>query len=205
MATWPYYYANATVDSDWDVLQAVITTKNKFPPCMKLVYVRGHQDKQTRFCNLSLPAQLNVEADALAGQYEYGDRHDSTRVPMIEGNSLQLHINEGTITRNYWQTLQKIATRPAMQRYLCANHHWTEREFEWIDWESHGISIRKWYNKKHFITKYLHNWLPLGSQLSKYEAHYSAKCPSCAHELEDSDHFLPRRLLCGITKIFRSS
>ena len=92
MATWPYYYPNTTIASDWDVLQAVITAKKQYPPTMKLVYVRGHQDKKIPFRDLSLPAQLNVEADALAGVYVYRKGTDRTRVPIIVGNALQLHI-----------------------------------------------------------------------------------------------------------------
>jgi hypothetical protein len=99
-------------------------------------------------------------------------------------------MREGTVTRNYRQSLRKIASRPAMQEYLCANNKWTNSEFEWIDWDSHGISIRKWYHKKHFVTKLLHDWLPFGSLLSKYKPTYSAKCPSCECEMEDRDHFL---------------
>jgi hypothetical protein len=190
MESWPYYYANATVDSDWDVLQAVISAKKSYPPSLQLKYVRGHQDKQTQVYNLPLPAQLNVEADKFAGMYEYPVRLDPTRVSIITGNAIQLHTKEGTITRNYRQTIRKIGTKPAMEQYLCANNHWSASEFEWIDWDSHGISIQKWYHKKHFITKYLHDWLPLFGQLAKYKSHHSAKCPSCDHTVEDRDHFL---------------
>jgi hypothetical protein len=157
---------------------------------MKLVYVRGHQDKKVAFRNLELPAQLNVEADALAGAYVYQNGKDPTRVPRISGNDLQLHTLEGTITRNYRQLIRRIASRPAMKQYICTTNQWTNDDFEGVDWECHGTSVRKWYYRKQFITKFVHDWLPLGKLLSKYKPHYSSKCPSCNHEVEDRDHFL---------------
>ncbi len=59
-----------------------------------------------------------------------------------------------------------------------------------MDWDAHGISIRKHYHLKHFITKYLHDWLPVGKLIKRYKEFYTAKCPSCDHEEEDRTHFL---------------
>ena len=63
---------------------------------------------------------------------------------------------------------------------------------------------------KHFIVKYIHNWLPVGSLVSKYAIQYPAGCPSCACEYENRFHLLqfpvrqPQRnkLVIGLQRFF---
>jgi hypothetical protein len=77
-----------------------------------------------------------------------------------------------------------------MRNHLCQRNNWSKDEFKLIDWPTHGIGVRKHLNLKRFFVKLLHDWLPLGAQVAKYQQDLSAKCPSCPHEIEDRDHFL---------------
>jgi hypothetical protein len=190
MMKWPFYYTNATMDADWDVLQAIITLLRRFPVTPTLSHVTGHQDRKTAYLDLSLPAQLNVDADKLAGTFMFPPQQDPTKTPLITGNKAQLNTPEGTIASNYRTAIRKIASYPAMRQHISRSNQWTDTTFDTIDWPAHGISIRKQYHRKHFMTKYVHNWLPLGKLISKYKPQYSAKCPSCPHEEEDRSHFL---------------
>jgi hypothetical protein len=190
MSKWPFYYSNATMDADWDVLQAIVSTLKLFAKAPEVKHVTGHQDRTVEYINLSLPAQLNVDADKLAGTYEYKQHQQPTKAPLIAGNCLQLHSPHRTIASNYRTAIRKIASAQAMKKHIVQANRWTEQVFDSIDWPAHGISIRKNYNRKHFTTKFIHNWLPIGDLISKYKPHYSAKCPSCPHPEEDRDHFL---------------
>jgi hypothetical protein len=58
-----------------------------------------------------------------------------------------------------------------------------------VDWELHGIAIRKHYKSKKFIKKLIHDWLPLGNLTSRYNKHSKANCPSCPHDDEARTHF----------------
>jgi hypothetical protein len=59
---------------DWDVLVEIQRALEQLPR-IKLVYVAGHQDRHTPYGQLDQMAQLNVDADAKAGQYQdtHGD------------------------------------------------------------------------------------------------------------------------------------
>jgi hypothetical protein len=190
MRTWPYYYPNATMEAEWDILQAMISTIQKFDQPPQFQHVTGHQDRKTAYNNLPLPAQLNVDADALAGSFEYETSKDPTRIPRIEGNTAQLHFHGGTVSSNYRRALRKVCSRPSLKAHILKRNGWTERQYNYIDWDVHGLNIRKHYYRKHFFIKYIHDWLPLGKLLSKYKPENLSKCPSCTEPIEDRTHFL---------------
>ena len=52
-----------------------------------------------------------------------------------------------------------------------------------IDLENYGISVSKEYAIKHFIIKYLHNWLPVGTHVACYDLKYPACCLSSWREV----------------------
>jgi hypothetical protein len=131
-----------------------------------------------------------VDADNLAGTYEYKPHQNAKVTPLIAGCNVQLHTQEGTINSNYWSALRKIASYSSMKKHLISFNKWNEQTFDYIDWPAHGILVRKQYYRKHFMTKYIHDWLPLGTHISQYKPHYTSKCPSCPHPEEDRHHFL---------------
>ncbi|KAI2498549.1 hypothetical protein MHU86_15945 [Fragilaria crotonensis] len=61
---------------EWDLLVEIRYALTHMPG-VKLVYVKGHQDKKKAYNRLTLRAQLNVDADDLAGRYQdqYGRAH----------------------------------------------------------------------------------------------------------------------------------
>ena len=186
----PYYYPNLTMSSDWDAIQALCSSIRELVTTPELLHVRGHQDKHIEKHKLPLPAQLNIEADELAGNYSYPDTIQHTRVPLIAGNACQLNTQRGTITYRMKNVIRKIAAEPKMIKHLCEQNKWSKEDFELIDWEAHGMSVRKHYHNKKFVTKFVRDWLPTGSLIVNYDAKYIAKCPSCEHEYEDREHFL---------------
>jgi ribonuclease HI len=186
----PFYYPNQTLSADWDIIQAIVSTLKQFPRIPPLEWIKGHQDRNRSVQSLSLPAQLNVEADELAGLYRYRPQQNHTRVPRIAGNTVQLHLPGGTIASKLKPAVRKHASLPLTRKSMLKSNKWTVSEFDSIAWEAHGTCFRKHYPRKQFFVKYLHDWLPLGKQVSQYKPHYLSKCPSCDHELEDRDHFL---------------
>ena len=54
---------------DWDVVQAIVQTHQSFAITSTYQHVKGHQDKDIPVAELSLLAQLNVEADKYAGEF----------------------------------------------------------------------------------------------------------------------------------------
>jgi hypothetical protein len=86
--------------------------------------------------------------------------------------------------------MRRIATEGPLISRIKQKNKWSQSTFDSIDWEAHGISVRNHYHRKHFTTKFIHNWLPLGALTSKYDSKYLSKCPSCDNENEDREHFL---------------
>ncbi len=153
-------------------------------------HVRGHQDDDTAYVDLPLPAQLNVDADLLASEYEFKMSQCPTRVPLITGNTVQLHHRGRTITSNLKRTVRRLATEPALINYIEKKNSWDNGEFSLVDWDSHGVSLQKHYHIKHFIVKFVHDWLPVGKLIARYGQFFQAKCPSCDYAEEDRSHFL---------------
>jgi hypothetical protein len=99
-------------------------------------------------------------------------------------------LPQGTITSKHKQVIRKTASAPAMQKHLCDVNEWTHEVFLSVDWETHGMRVRKHYSQKRFITKLVHDWLPIGHLISKYGQQLPTKCPSCPHPDEDRWHFI---------------
>ena len=81
------------------------------------------------------------------------------------------------------------------RKYICDKYDWN-KEFDLVDWQLHGLSIRQNYDIKHFLSKYVHKWLPVGELVSRYSVKYPPSCPSCQYELENQYHMLrcPKRI-----------
>ena len=62
-------YPNSTLDADWDVIEEIFQTTKLIGGTHFYEHVKGHQDSKIPYEELSLLAQLNVEADRYAGEY----------------------------------------------------------------------------------------------------------------------------------------
>ena len=178
------------MDLDWDVLQQIITSCRLFPSLPVLCFVKGHQDADCPYVTLSLPVQLNVDADHLAGSYTPCPNENPTIIPMIAGTAMSLHLSTRTTTTNNRSALCKAASTDTIQHYIQNKNKWTDAEFASINWVAHSGSVCRFYHKKQFIVKFVHDWLPLGRPTSQYKKHHLSTCPTCSHDIEDGDHFL---------------
>ena len=62
-------YPNVTLDSEFDLTEEIYATHQQYNIAPTFKHVKGHQHNSTAFKNLSLSAQLNVEADHLASSF----------------------------------------------------------------------------------------------------------------------------------------
>jgi hypothetical protein len=95
------WYPNETISSDWDVVQAIIATLQTFEKCPEIQHVKGHQDDHVPYDRLPLEAQLNVDADAAATEFQETYGRSRWQVPRIDGNRAQLTIANKTVTHHY--------------------------------------------------------------------------------------------------------
>jgi len=90
---------NSTQASDYDVLAKIWATRDLLPvtACPAVLHVKGHQDKKTAYEQLPLPAQLNVDADKLAGDYMSNHPNtDYTVVPVLPTRGVHMHLPAGS-------------------------------------------------------------------------------------------------------------
>ena len=138
---WTVEYPYSTMSADWDIQQSITSTIREFETPPLLLHVKGHQDRFQSIDSLSLPARLNIQADALAGQYQYPSDVSSTISPLITGATANLQRHTGTITNNYRHTLRRFASTPLICQFIKQKNNWTQDNFDSICWEIHGAVL----------------------------------------------------------------
>jgi hypothetical protein len=63
-------FPNETLKSEFDVTEQIYRTTTTYGMKSTYKWVRGHQDKNTAYDDLELEAQLNVDADKYAGDFQ---------------------------------------------------------------------------------------------------------------------------------------
>eukprot|EP00957_Ditylum_brightwellii_P063673 4833106-Ditylum_brightwellii.AAC.1 len=96
-------------------------------------HVKGHQDDDSPYDNLELPAQLNVDADQLAMQCHINNREILLDIPCLPINNAQLVHDIGVLTGHYFKNIQDIATEKALAEYIMYTNQWTQETYYWID------------------------------------------------------------------------
>jgi hypothetical protein len=72
-------FPNNTLEADWDVVHMIVRTIRQSPCRVRLQHIKGHQDDNKPYDDLSLDAQLNCDADHEAVYYQTG-MNDSSPV-----------------------------------------------------------------------------------------------------------------------------
>ena len=158
--------------------------------CPSILHVKGHQDEKTDYALLSLPAQLNVDADKLAGDYmrDHPDK-DYTKVPVLPTSGIQLNLPAGTITYNLKKEVSMARTTKPMKDCMIAKYDWDEDTFSDIEWEAHRRAANRHHKRRITLVKHLGKCLPVGSLVRHYDAvKYRANCPVCEELVENDAH-----------------
>lgn len=173
---------------EWDLLVEIRYALRKLP-LVKLVYVKGHQDAHKAYNRLSLRAQLNVDADDLAGKYQqdYGKAHPFALMTPRTGGFLI--YPEGTKTSRYAQDIRHRATTEPLREYIREKYGFSEMIMSTINWKAHGKALKAMIKKRIHITKLVHECLPTMERLNKFDGS-KKMCPGCAVCVETRDHIL---------------
>lgn len=180
---------NTTLEPEWDVIHEIQWTRNKQLPGGTIVHTKGHQDDHSKYDTLPLLAQLNIDADKLAGQFQ--DHHGSARphVLLFPHSSAQVHTREGTITSRLPFMLRLAETGPPLQEYIRHKNSWTKAELDTINWTSHSAALQSHNKQRIHFTKKLHEVLPTNSNLHRRSPNRQ-NCPCCDDIKEDHDHII---------------
>jgi hypothetical protein len=181
---------STTLAPDWDVLNEIWHSLQELPFRPTFQHVKGHQDHDTDYEYLPLLTQLNVDADHAAGAFQ--DQHGCHRphVLLFSHTGAQLQINDATITYNYKSYIRNAAYGPPLLNYIQQRNQWAPATMQTIDWDAHGMAIRRHFHQRVHLTKLIHDILPTNDNVSQWKPLRHEKCPSCPHPREDRDHVL---------------
>ena len=169
-------------------------------------HVKGHQDSQST--DLSLPAQLNVEADRLAteyfdqkikppleaGDYEFlkeletGSTIHSCGAQLVNAHDIKY---PRAITSSTRRLLREAALSPDLREYMIQKYHgWTQGTPEKVKWTAYNkAQTRMPWSKYIQIVKLANEWADTGSRHKKFNTAASDQCIYC-HQQETAQHVL---------------
>jgi hypothetical protein len=126
-------YANATLAPDWDIVEAIVSTLQLLPVTPSFSHVKGHQDDHIAYEDLPLDAQLNIEAEALAGKFQTKFPSDHLQAPLLPSTGVNLMIDKSTVTGQYPSRIHEAAASPELIGYLRRRNYWTKYDWSTID------------------------------------------------------------------------
>jgi hypothetical protein len=152
---------------EWDIL-IEIQKSLQLLSRVCLEYIEGHQDKKTSYHNLCLLAQLNVDADQIAGHYHELSSSHSPFAILSPNTRAHVLFEMGTVTSRYDENIRMWAVK----------HQWTEATMEKINWISHGQALKRNTHRRSHLIKFLYNILPTTGMLNKFDGGQRT-CPLC--------------------------
>jgi hypothetical protein len=182
--------AQPALVSDWDVLNEIRVSLPLLSMTPDIQWVRGHQDLDKEYAELSLLARLNVDADKHAGEFQDQHGAERTRVQRFPHNGAQLFLSGETITYKEKPFLQYADTAPALQTYIQGRNEWSDATMQSIDWDAHGKALHRGTATRVRLTKLVHDILPTNSFVHQFVDDRSCCCPFCPIDLEDRDHII---------------
>jgi hypothetical protein len=181
--------------ADYDLVNELKLSLEKYGINVTPKHVKGHQDSDKAYEELSFEAQMNCDCDKAADEHMHQPPdglapRDSA--PFLPSSKIGLLLDGKLITSNIEQHIRMQREGIKLQRRIMSKEGWTQHTFDSIDWDSHEIAFRK-LGRSRFKTRVVqfeHRWLPMGKQLHRINSEHSNLCPVCKSAEEDQTHFL---------------
>ena len=125
---------------------------------------------------------------------EYMQSDDALDTPELAISSLGkayiCHRNR-IITRDYAFHIRQAVHASQHQKYIQEKENWTDDVYKAVNWQAAGTAFSKRpLNSRLRLTKFFHNWLPIGETMKRIDANASSMCPSCNEVEETTDHIM---------------
>eukprot|EP00957_Ditylum_brightwellii_P206191 15347242-Ditylum_brightwellii.AAC.1 len=108
---YPYAYSFNTFTPGWDIIAQIVAVLCRSDIGREFEHVKGHQDKEKKYEDLPLPAQMNVVVDILVVAYLSQNMKSTIHTIHLPINPVQLHTSKTMINSHYFRTLQDQATK----------------------------------------------------------------------------------------------
>jgi len=182
-------YPNTTLASEFDLTEQTYQTHRKYNIEATFVHVKGHQDSTQEVHSLSLLAQMNVEADHLAGMYYAKGPLSRNNVDLLPSCPAMLNINGASITSDYKNQLIRGYVEPHYMEHLQIKFGWSNATIQIISWGALSCSLRR-INRPCLTTKICNDLLPVATRLSQWQLQSNSECCLCGAPETSSHMFL---------------
>jgi hypothetical protein len=152
-------YPNATPVSEYDIVEEIYGTCKIYKIKSSYYWVQGHQDKHKAYEDLSLQAQLNVDADWYAGKYQDKSGKFLPQCTILPACPVMLSIQEITVTSDYKNQLIRAYTEPRYIEYLQNKFGLSDSIIKTILWKCLSLAVRR-INRSVILTKVSNDLLP---------------------------------------------
>jgi hypothetical protein len=135
----------AALHSEFDLLATIHDLLRDFSLTPAISHVKGHQDDHKPYEDLSLPAQLNGDADVLATNELQNYPTTCIHVPPLPPAIVQLTIGGTTVTRKLGPTIRRQHGLGLLKAYMHERFQWTNGMVVSINWEAFSRAFRSRY------------------------------------------------------------
>ena len=185
--SYKYPYPNATTKGEFDVVEEIFRSSKQYSIGGNFKWVKGHQD-DNKTAELSIEAILNIEADALAGDYQERNKQDRLWVTMLPSCPAMLDIHGVSITSKVFHNLVDAYTRPLYMSCVQKKFEWDDTTVNAIAWDSLSLALKR-IDRRVLTTKICNSLLPTKSFLFNTSQLSTNTCPLCTCE-ETREHLL---------------
>ncbi|OEU15138.1 hypothetical protein FRACYDRAFT_239817 [Fragilariopsis cylindrus CCMP1102] len=181
-------YPNETLTSEFDVSEQIYITQKENSIKAHFKWVKGHQDNNMKYDDLPLEAQLNVDADELAGEYQEEQGQFLPIIHILPSCPAMLSIEGISVTSNYRKQLIRAYVEPKYIEYLQNKFGWSNDTITGIAWKCLKLATRR-INRDVLLTKICNDLLPTATVLRKRKYQNSDECVMC-NKQETRDHMM---------------
>jgi hypothetical protein len=161
-------------------------------------WVKGHQDGQYDYDELSREAQLNVDVDSMASEHYWKGKgtKPTTKLPHMSELRVSISINGVRFPSKIDNQLRYHINGSYLKKYMQSRNRWNEKVWHLIDFDSFGNYFSTLTGRRQVQhMKFVHDLQPLGSQKQKLQQHLISpeltQCPCCRKcEPETQNHML---------------
>ena len=163
---------------------------------LKTTWIKGHQDEDKTYDELSSDAKLNVDADRLASEHYWSGHgiRPSPQTMHLAEYRITIAINGVIYPTRIDEQIRYHINGSYLKEYLQRHHGWSERTWKTIDIAAFGRHFKSLAgNKRVHHMKFIHNIQPIG--VNKTKVHRStdetlSQCPCCKAQEETQFHML---------------
>jgi hypothetical protein len=181
-------YPNETLKSEFGATEQIFRTTTTYDIHSIYKWVRGHQDKNAAYDNLVLEAQLIVDADKYAGDFQLANGKFGPIVSLLPSCDAMLSIRGISVTSNYRKQLISAYVEPEYTQYLQYRFDWPNETIGIIAWKCLSLAIQR-INRDVLITKVCNDLLPTADTLCQMRYQNHDTCILC-NQHETRDHII---------------